>query len=230
MERTANVYPCVAFVDDVHDVLKLHVAHKWNVMSHKTHQHVRLVTLVLEEACPRLQFHVVAQVTVHEFQGLIDCHHDGVDISIGIRTGIHLVHPPEIRVGEGTAELSELCMYGSHLVVKDDQFHLVFEQVHHLFERTRLFQLEVKQDIAVFIDWLFHALLVDKLRQLQWCKCQEIVEKFMQHNYCVYNEEMYSLMNISGNPSVIFLSICKERQRQAIVPKASIDSCTKSFR
>ena len=96
MERTANVYPCVAFVDDVHDVLKLHVAHKWNVMSHETHQHVRLVTLVLEEACPRLQFHVVAQVTVHELQGLIDCHHDGVDISIGIRTGIHLVHPPEI--------------------------------------------------------------------------------------------------------------------------------------
>lgn len=118
MERTANVYPCVAFVDDVHDVLKLHVAHKWNVMSHETHQHVRLVTLVLEEACPRLQFHVVAQVTVHELQGLIDCHHDRVDISIGIRTGIHLVHPPEIRVGEGTAELSELCMYGSHLVVR----------------------------------------------------------------------------------------------------------------
>ena len=199
-------------------------------MSHETHQHVRLVTLVLEEACPRLQFHVVAQVTVHELQGLIDCHHDGVDISIGIRTGIHLVHPPEIRVGEGTAELSELCMYGSHLVVKDDQFHLVFEQVHHLFERTRLFQLEVKQDIAVFIDWLFHALLVDKLWQLQWCKCQEVVEKFMQHNYCVYNEEMYSLMNISGNPSVIFLSICKERLRLAIVPEASIDSCTKSFR
>ena len=29
-----------------------------------------------------MQFHVVAQVTVHELQGLIDCHHDGVDISI----------------------------------------------------------------------------------------------------------------------------------------------------
>lgn len=41
---------------------------------------------------------------------------------------------------------------------------------------------------------------------------------------------MYSLMNISGKPAVIFLSICKERLRLVIVPKASIDSCTKSFR
>lgn len=101
MERTVNVYPSMAFVDDVHDVLKSHVAHKGNVMSHETHQHVRLVTLVLEEACPRLQFHVVAQVAIHELQGLIDGHHDRVDTSIGIRAGIHLVHPTKIRIGEG---------------------------------------------------------------------------------------------------------------------------------
>ena len=56
MERTANVYPGVAFVDDVHDILQLHVAHKWNVMSHETHQHIRLVTLVLEETSSSLQF------------------------------------------------------------------------------------------------------------------------------------------------------------------------------
>ena len=106
----------------------------------------------------------MAQVTIHELQGLIDGNNYGMNISIGIRTGIHFVHTPEIRVGEGTTELSELRMHRSHLMIKDNQFHLVFQKVHHLFEGIRLFQLEVKQDISVFIDWLFHALLIDKLR------------------------------------------------------------------
>lgn len=60
----------------------------------------------------------MAQVTIHELQGLIDGNNYGMNISIGIRTGIHFVHTPEIRVGEGTTELSELRMHRSHLMIR----------------------------------------------------------------------------------------------------------------
>lgn len=46
----------MVFVDDVQDTLNLHVTHRWNVISHEAQQHVRLVTLVLEETSSSLQF------------------------------------------------------------------------------------------------------------------------------------------------------------------------------
>ena len=138
-ERTFYVNPCMAFMDDVQDALNLHVTHRWNAISHEAQQHVRLVTLVLEETSSSLQFQFMAQVTIHELQGLIDGNNYGMNISIGIRTGIHFVHTPEIRVGEGTTELSELRMHRSHLMIKDNQFHLVFQKVHHLFEGNKTF-------------------------------------------------------------------------------------------
>ena len=60
------------------------------------------------------------------------------DFAVGIRFRIHFEHLSESGIGISTCAVSEISHSRRNVVIEGDQFHIIFEHIHYLFQVIRV--------------------------------------------------------------------------------------------
>ena len=81
-----------------------------------------------------MQFEIKAKVAVHQIERIVNSGENAADPAIGIGLGVHLEHLPECGIGVRTGAVPVLLRRHRDMVVQRNQFHVVLEHVHYLFQ------------------------------------------------------------------------------------------------
>lgn len=81
-----------------------------------------------------MQFEIKAKVAVHQIERIVNSGENAADPAIGIGLGVHLEHLPECGIGVRTGTVPVLLRRHRDMVVQRNQFHVVLEHVHYLFQ------------------------------------------------------------------------------------------------